>query len=163
MGGDRGGGSGRWQPADFEQLEPERLNLREHAVQRGAVGQRPGQHGVAAAGPGLQGGERRAYRLAERAADTDAVPVRRPVSVGAGHVLTTHAVNRAAGGSAVIGTGTGDPLLRQRILTVSRGVGRAAAGARSGVIFGTIGASGRRHDSLPCPGGCWLRASRRSA
>ena len=72
MGGDRGGGSGRWQPADFEQLEPERLNLREHAVQRGAVGQRPGQHGVAAAGPGLQGGERRAYRLAQAAADTDA-------------------------------------------------------------------------------------------
>jgi len=208
MGGDRGGGSGRWQPADFEQLEPERLDLREHAVKRGAVGQRPGQHGVAAAGPGLQGGERRAYRLAEGAADTDAVPVRRPVSVGAGHVLTTHAVNRAAGGSAVIGTGTGDPLLRQRILTVSRGVGRAAAGARSRVISGTIGASGRRHDraqraagrlawlrssagtscragavprpvsqpssglgllfrvalnSLPCPGGCWLRASRRSA
>ena len=56
--GGPGGGSGRWQAADFEQLEPERLELREHAVQRGAVGQRPGQHGVAAAGPGLQGGER---------------------------------------------------------------------------------------------------------
>ena len=66
------GASGRWQAADFEQLEPERLDLREHAVQRGAVGQRPGQHGVAAAGPGLQSGERGAYRLAQAAADTDA-------------------------------------------------------------------------------------------
>ena len=64
--------SGRWQAADFEQLEPERLDLREHAVQRGAVGQRPGQHGVAAAGLGLQGRERGAYRLAQAAADTDA-------------------------------------------------------------------------------------------
>jgi hypothetical protein len=58
------GASERWQTADFEQLEPERLDLREHAIQRGAVGQRPGQHGVAAAGLSLQGGERRAYCLA---------------------------------------------------------------------------------------------------
>ena len=49
----RGGASDRWQAADFEQLEPERLDLREHAIQRGAVGQRPGQHGVAAAGLSL--------------------------------------------------------------------------------------------------------------
>jgi hypothetical protein len=81
--------------------------------------------------------------------------------VGAGHVLTTHAVNRAAGGSAVIGTGTGDPLLRQRILTVTRGAGRAAAGARSRVISGTIGASGRRHDRAQRAAGrlAWLRSS----
>ena len=51
------GASGRWQAADFEQLEPERLDLREHPIQRGAVGQRPGQHGVAAACLGLQGRE----------------------------------------------------------------------------------------------------------
>ena len=56
-----GGVSGRWQAADFEQLEPERLNLREHAIQRGAVGQRPGQHDVAAAGLSLQA--RNAERL----------------------------------------------------------------------------------------------------
>src|SRR6516165_6046365 len=72
------GVSGRWQAADLEQLEPERLDLREHAIQRGAVGQRPGQHGVAAARLGLQGRERGAYRLAQPAADTDAVPAGRP-------------------------------------------------------------------------------------
>src|SRR5215470_18305254 len=103
------GSSDRWKTADFEQLEPERLDLREHAVQRGAVGQRPGQHGVAAAGLSLQGRERGAYRLAQAAADTDAVPVCRPVGAGAGHGLTTHAVNRPASGSTVTGTCTGDP------------------------------------------------------
>src|SRR5215470_8768763 len=103
------GSSDRWKTADFEQLEPERLDLREHAVQRGAVGQRPGQHGVAAAGLSLQGRERGAYRLAQAAADTDPVPVRRPVSAGTGHILTTHPVNRPAGGSTAIGTCTGAP------------------------------------------------------
>ena len=83
------GVSGWWQTANFEQLEPKRLDLREDAIQRGAVGQRPGQHGVAAAGLSLQGGERGAYRLAQAAADTDAVPVGRPVGVGTGHGLTT--------------------------------------------------------------------------
>ena len=57
--------SDRWQAADFEQLEPERLDLREHAIQRGAVGERPGQHSVVTAGPSLQGRERGAYRLAQ--------------------------------------------------------------------------------------------------
>jgi hypothetical protein len=74
------GASDRWQAADFEQLEPERLELGEHAVQRGAVGERSGQHGVAAPGLSLQGRERGAYRLAQAAADTDAVPVRRPIN-----------------------------------------------------------------------------------
>src|SRR5215471_2659747 len=90
------GASGWWQAADFEQLEAERLDLREHAIQRGAVGQRPGQHGVAAAGLRLQGGERGADRLAQAAADTDPVPVRRLISVGTGHGLTTHPVDRPA-------------------------------------------------------------------
>ena len=36
-----GGASHRWQAADFEQLEAERLELREHAVQRSAVGSGP--------------------------------------------------------------------------------------------------------------------------
>src|SRR5262245_13104093 len=74
------GASDRWQAPDFEQLEPERLELREHAIQRGAVGERPGQHGVTAARLSLQGRERRADRLAQAAAHTDAVPVRRPTS-----------------------------------------------------------------------------------
>jgi hypothetical protein len=116
----RGGASDRWQTADFEQLEPERLDLREHAIQRGAVGERPGQHGVAAAGLSLQGRERGADRLAQAAADTDAVPVRRPISVGTGHGLTTH-VNRSAGGRMVTGTCTGDPSC------LSRSSPRAAA------------------------------------
>ena len=103
------GASVRWQAADFEQLKPERLDLREHAIQRGAVGERPGQHGVAAAGLSLQGRERGAYRLAQAAADTDAVPVRRPISAGTGHDLTTHAVHRPAGGSTLAGTCTGAP------------------------------------------------------
>ena len=49
-----GGASHRRQAADFEQFEAERLELREHAVQRRPVRQRPGQHSVAAARPGLQ-------------------------------------------------------------------------------------------------------------
>ena len=103
-----GGASGRRQAADFEQFEPERLDLREHAIQRGAVGQRPGQHGVAAARAGLQGGECGAYRLAQVAADPDTVPVRRVV-VCAGHVLTTRRGDPSAGGGAVVGTSMRSP------------------------------------------------------
>src|SRR5215470_12535695 len=128
--GGRGRGSDWWQAADFEQLEPERLELREHAIQRGAVGQRPGQHGVAAAGLGLQGRECGAYRLAQAAADTDAIPVGRPVGVGTGHGLTPHTLNRPAGGSTVTGTGTGDPPAQVDPHREPRR-GRPAAGARS--------------------------------
>ncbi len=71
-----GRASHRRQAADFEQLESERLDLREHAVQRRAVAERPGQHGIAAARPGLQGGECRANSLAQAPPDTDTVPVR---------------------------------------------------------------------------------------
>jgi len=85
------GASHRWQAADFEQFEPERLDLREHAVQRGAIRERSGQHGIAAAPLSLQGRERGAYRLAQAAADTDAVPVRGRITARPGHVLTTHA------------------------------------------------------------------------
>src|SRR5215475_11742818 len=97
-----GGASGRWQAADFEQLEAERLDLGEHAVQRRAVRQRPGQHGVAAARPGLQGGECGAYRLAQVAADADPVPVRRRVVACAGHWLTTHGGDPSAGGGTAV-------------------------------------------------------------
>jgi len=138
----RGGASDRWQAADFEQLEPERLDLREHAIQRGAVGERPGQHSVAAAGLSLQGRERGAYRLAQAAADTDPVPVRRPISVGTGHVLTMHAVNRPAGGSTVIGTCTGDP----SCLSGSAPRAAAPAGQRPAQDRGDL-----RHDQRPWP------------
>jgi hypothetical protein len=43
--------------------------------------------------------------------------------VGTGHVLTTHAVNRPADGSTVLGPAW-VPLLLKRILTASRGAGR---------------------------------------
>src|SRR5690348_6435705 len=137
------GASDRWQAADFEQLEPERLDLRQHAIQRGAVGERPGQYGVAAAGLSLQGRERGAYRFAQAAADTDAVPVRRPISVGTGHVFTTHAVNRPAGGSTVIGTCTDAP----SCLSGSSPRVAASAGERRRTIevsSGTISASGQQ-------------------
>ena len=98
-----GGVSHRRQAADFEQLEAERLDLREHAMKRRAVAQRPGQHGVAAAGPGLQGGECAAYRLAQAAADPDAVPVRRRVVGCAGHLLTARRGEAPAGGGTVVG------------------------------------------------------------
>ena len=98
--------SGRWQAADFEQLEAERLDLREHPIQRRAVRQRPGQHDVTAARPGLQGGECAAYRLAQAATDTDTAPVRPRVVGCAGHVLTTGRGDPPAGGT-VIGTSMG--------------------------------------------------------
>ena len=72
----RGWASGRWQAADFEQLEAERLDLREHPVQRRAVRQRPGQHRIAAARLSLEGGKCAAYRRAQSAADTDTVTAR---------------------------------------------------------------------------------------
>ena len=135
------GASDRWQAADFEQLEPERLDLREYAVQRGAVGERPGQHGVAAAGLSLQGRERGAYRLAQAAADTDPVPVRRPISAGTGHGLTTHAVHRPAGGRTVIGTCTGAPSWLSG--SSPRAAARPVSGRRTiEVISGTISAAG---------------------
>jgi hypothetical protein len=81
------GVSGWWQAADFEQLEPERLDLREHAVQRGASGSGP----VSTVSPplafGLQGGERGAYRMAQAAADTDAAPAVTCLSRAAGSAL----------------------------------------------------------------------------
>src|SRR5262249_38711570 len=88
--------SGRWQTPNLEELEPERLDLRKHAVQRGAVWERPRQHGVPPARLSLQAREREANRLAQVAADSDAVPVRRRIVVWTGHVLTMHAVNRPA-------------------------------------------------------------------
>src|SRR6516225_5718176 len=103
----RGRASGRWQAADFEQLEAERLDLREYAVQRGAVRQRPGQHGVAAARTGLQGGECGAYGRAQAAADTDTDTVRRRVVGCAGHLLTTRRGESSAGGCTVVGTSMG--------------------------------------------------------
>jgi hypothetical protein len=71
--------------ADFEQLEPEGLDLGEHAVQRGLVRQRSGQYGFRPAPLSPQGGERGAHRLAQVAAHTDLVLLR--PAVCAGHVV----------------------------------------------------------------------------
>src|SRR6516165_4472617 len=131
----RGGASRRWQAADFEQLEAERLDLCEHAVQRRAVRQRPGQHGVAAAVPGLQGRERAAYRLAQVAADPDPVPVRRRVVACTGHWLTTGRGDPPTGGGTVVGTCM-LVLLMWRILTVSLGAGTVSGHRMTDVITG---------------------------
>src|SRR5580704_2378917 len=64
------------QAADFDQFEAERLDLGEHAVERGLVGERTGQDGPVAPRPGLEGGERGADRLAQVTADTDPVALR---------------------------------------------------------------------------------------
>src|SRR5215471_5674990 len=118
-------GSCRWQAADFEQLEPERLDLREHAVQRRAVRQRPGQHGVGAARPGLQSGERGAHRLAQAPADTDLVPVRRGLVARPGHLLTTKRVTRRLPAAPSPGSAR-ESLLIWRIFT-SMGAGTVAS------------------------------------
>jgi LuxR family maltose regulon positive regulatory protein len=86
--------SRRWKAADFEQLEPERLDLREHPVQRRAVRQRPSQDGVSAARPGLQSGECGEHRLAQAATDTDPVPVRQRLVARTRHLFTTRALAR---------------------------------------------------------------------
>ena len=131
----RGTASYRWRATDFEQLEPERLDLREHAVQRSAVGKRPGQQGVAATRLSLQGKEGGAYRLAQASADTDTEPVRLRIIVCTGHFLTAHEVNRPAGGCTVIGTCT-VPLLLKRILTASLGAGKVSSQRTIYVISG---------------------------
>src|SRR4029077_2918099 len=70
----RGGpvdGSARRQTADFEQFEPERLDLGPHTVERGLVGQRASQHGLVTVRAGPEAWEPGAHHLAQAAADTD--------------------------------------------------------------------------------------------
>jgi hypothetical protein len=66
--------------------------------------------------------------------------VRRPISAGTGHVLTTHPVNRPAGGSTVIGTCTGAP----SCLCGSSPRAAAPAGERPAHDRGDL-----RHDQRP--------------
>src|SRR5215510_5041700 len=80
----------RRQAADFEQLKPEGLDLGEHAVQRGLVRQRSGQHGVLSTPLSPQGGERGAHRLAQVTAHPNLVSLRPRPAVRAGHVVTSH-------------------------------------------------------------------------
>ena len=117
-------------------------------MQRRAVAERPGQHGIAAARPGLQGGECAAYRLAQAAADTDAVPVRRRVVACAGHLLTAHRGDPSAGGCTVVGTCM-LILLIWRILTASLGVGRVSGHRMIDVIPGGDQRPGQGGVSVP--------------
>ena len=121
------------QASDFEQLEAERLHLGEHAVERGPVAQRPGQHRVAAARLSLQGGECAAYRLAQAAADTDTVPVRLWIVVRTGHFLTTYGVARQLAAAPSSGPAW-PPFLLGPILTASLGAGRVSGQRMTDVI-----------------------------
>src|SRR5262249_8641600 len=113
----------RWQAPDLEQLEPERLDLREHAVQRRAVRQYPGQYGVGAARPGLQSRECVEHRLAQAAADADAVPMSRRLVARGGHLLTTYRLTRRLAAAASPGPAS-QSLLISRILSASVGAER---------------------------------------
>ena len=94
---------------------------------------RPGQHRVAAARLGVQGGECAAYRLAQAAADTDTVPVRLRIVVRTGHFLTTRGVARQL--AAVPSSGPAwPPLLLGPILTASLGAGRVSGKRMTDVI-----------------------------
>jgi len=91
-------------------------------VQRGTIRKGPRQHGVTATRLGLQARERQAYRLAQPAADADAVPVRCLIVISIGHVLTRYALSRPASRCPVIET-----LLPKRILIASLGAGRVSS------------------------------------
>jgi ABC-2 type transport system ATP-binding protein len=82
--------SARRQTAHFEQFEPERLDLGQHAVERGLVGQHTRQHGLVAVRAGLEDRERGAHRLAQAAADTDLVALRLRIPARAAGLLTAH-------------------------------------------------------------------------
>jgi len=94
----------RCDAADLDELEGQRLDLGEHAVQRGLVGQHARQHRVAAVRPGPEIGERGADRLAQAAADTYLVPLRLSVAVRTGHVRSLGKAPRLlAGAAGVVG------------------------------------------------------------
>jgi hypothetical protein len=86
--------------ADLDELQAERLDLGEHAIQRGLVGQHARQHRVVTARPGLEIGERGADRLAQAAADTYLVPLRLSIAVRTGHVRSPGAAVRLPAGAA---------------------------------------------------------------
>ncbi len=80
---------------DLEQFQAERLDLGQHAMQRGLV-RGASQHRVVASRLGLQGGERAQRRRTQVAADADLVARRwQPVALPAGHRLTSVSGARA--------------------------------------------------------------------
>jgi hypothetical protein len=70
--------------------------LAEHTVDRRLIGQHPRQHGVAAVRLGPQGGKRRTDRLAQAAADTDLVQLRRGLALLPSHSGAGSALDRSS-------------------------------------------------------------------
>jgi len=94
----------RCDAADLDELQAERLDLGEHTIQRGLVGQHADQHRVVTARPGLQIGERGAYRLAQAAADTYLKLRRLSVAVRTGHVRSPgEGLRLPAGAAGMVG------------------------------------------------------------
>jgi hypothetical protein len=129
------------------------------------VAERSRQHGVAAARPSLEGGERAAHHLAQTTADADAdtVPVRRRVVVCTGHILTDPRSEPPAGGRTVIGTCMAALLIR-RILTASPDAGGVSGHRMIGVISGDNQRLRQEDVSMPrasCLG--WRQARRQKA
>ena len=94
----------RGDAADLDELEAERLDLGEHAIERGLVGQHARQHRVVTFRPGLEIGERGADRLAQATADTYLVPLRLSVAVRTGHVRSPgEALRLPAGAAGMVG------------------------------------------------------------
>ena len=76
--------------AEPDQFEPERLDLGQHAVQRGLVRDRTSQERVRAPGLSAQARERAQHRGAQVAADTELAARRfAPVAPLAGHWFTS--------------------------------------------------------------------------
>jgi len=83
-------GSAWRQTADFEQFEPECLDLGQHAIKLGLVGERTSQHGLVAVRAGLEDREGGAHHLAQAAADTDLVALGLRILACAACLLTAH-------------------------------------------------------------------------
>ena len=81
--------------ADLEQFESERLDLGQHAVQRGLIRDGTSQQRVPVAGLGLEAGERAQRRGAQVAADDYVVAQGTGVPPPAGHRLAAGSGARA--------------------------------------------------------------------
>jgi hypothetical protein len=106
----------RLELADLDQVQAERLDLGQHAVQRRPV-QQAGQHGVGAAGLWYQRRERRQQRGPEVAADLDHVPGGRWVH------------------EAMVGSRQVNPHHQDQVTVLPRG---AAANSRSSAPRGAV-------------------------
>jgi hypothetical protein len=75
--------------AHLDKFEAERLGFGEYTVERSLVDQHAGHYGVVTLDLGLESGERGADRLAQAAAKTDLVSLRRKIAVSTCHAVTT--------------------------------------------------------------------------